>query len=396
MSITEKELQKKIRETEGRAVIADSDGLALDVMNSGRKVWRVRFTADGKRYMKTLGEYPLLSLKEARLKRDEIKVSISSGENPVRPKPNRLTLKEVFEEFMRERQEGTYTQKYCYNTRQRMKEVIKLYGENYIDSITSADILSILTNTQKAGHIDKAFRIRQVCGQVFRYGISQLYLDNDPTYALRCAVKSREVTHMARPEKEDRIGELMEAIRDKGSSPTMRAMLSLHAYTFVRPKEIREAEWTEFDIKNALWKIPSEKMKMRREHIVPLAEQALDILARLNVITGHGRYLFPAATAWAGDRHISDNAENKALRERNFTREEIVGHGFRGIASTILHEAGWDSLIIEIQLSHVDENSTRLAYNGAKYMQQRRRMMQWYADYLDSLRDKKDKPEMPM
>ena len=395
--LTEKELQKEIRSVEAgkRKEIKVDDNLFLEVLCSGKTVWRFRFYENGAHKKKKLGEYPLLSMKEARVKRDEARIMLASGESPMRDRKKEVTLTEAFDAWMKKKVEGEYTEKYIYNTRLRMKLLLKEHGKSPISKVTSADVLYVIEKIEEKGHYDHAHRVRQITSQVYRFAIAAGWATVDPTYALRGALHSKSTRHLPRITDPERVGQLMRDIRDKGQSPIMRALLQMHAYTFVRPKEIREAEWKEFDLVECMWTIPPERMKMGRIHFVPLAKQCVALLKELKVQTGHGRYLFPAATAWDGSKHLSENAENKALRDRGYSREEMVGHGFRGMASTILHNNGFNSQVIEVQLSHVDSNTVRESYNDADYMAQRRVMMQWYADYLDSLRDKKKKPKMP-
>ena len=388
--ITEKKLQQEIRNVpEGtRKEILVDDNLVLDVLKSGKCVWRFRFSENGTGKKLKLGDYPLMSMKEARLKRDEARLKLASGESPMSERKKGLTLAEAFEIWMQKKIEPASTPKYIYNTRLRMKPLLKKYGGKPVDKVTSADILDVIDNIETAEKYDLAHRVRQLTSQLYRFCIASGWAASDPAYALTGALHTRTVKHLPRITDPEKVGQLMRDIRDKGKSPLMRALLQLHAYTFVRPQNIREAEWSEFDMERMLWTIPAAKMKMRRLHIVPLAHQVIALLEELRIMTGHGRYLFPAATSWSGDRHISDGAENKALRERGYFNGEMVGHGFRGMASTLLHSNGFNSRVIEVQLAHVDSDSVRDAYNDADYMEQRRAMMQWYADYLDSLRDR--------
>lgn len=387
--ITEKKLQQEIRNVpEGtRKEILVDDNLVLDVLKSGKCVWRFRFYENGIGKKLKLGDYPLMSMKEARLKRDEARLKLAGGESPMANRKKGLTLSEAFESWMQKKIEPSSTPKYIYNTRLRMKPLLKKYGGKPVDKVTSADILDVIDDIETAEKYDLAHRVRQLTSQLYRFCIASGWAASDPAYALTGALHIRTVKHLPRITDPEKVGQLMRDIRDKGRSPLMRALLQLHAYTFVRPQNIREAEWKEFDVVRALWTIPAEKMKMRRLHIVPLSRQVIALLEDLRIMTGHGRYLFPAATSWSGDRHISDGAENKALRERGYFNGEMVGHGFRGMASTLLHSNGFSSRVIEVQLAHVDRDSVRDAYNDADYMEQRRAMMQWYADYLDSLRD---------
>lgn len=395
--ITEKKLQQEIRNVPdgARREILVDDNLVLDVLKSGKCVWRFRYTENGAGKKLKLGDYPLMSMKEARLKRDEARLKLASGESPMSERKKGLTLSEAFESWMQKKIEPSSTPKYIYNTRLRMKPLLKKYGGKPVARVTSADILEVVEDIERDEKYDHAHRVRQLTSQLYRFCIASGLAASDPAYALTGALHARTVKHLPRITDPDRVGQLMRDIRDKGRSPLMRALLQLHAYTFVRPQNIREAEWSEFDVVRALWTIPAAKMKMRRLHIVPLSRQVIALLEDLRVMTGHGRYLFPAATSWSGDRHISDGAENKALRERGYSKDVMVGHGFRGMASTLLHSNGFNSRVIEVQLAHVDSDSVRDAYNDADYMEQRRAMMQWYADYLDSLRDGTPTPSKP-
>ena len=395
--ITEKKLQQEIRnvpERTRREILVD-DNLVLDVLNSGKCVWRFRFSENGTGKKLKLGDYPLMSMKEARLKRDEARLKLASGESPMSKRKNGLTLADAFEIWIGKKIEPMFTRKYIDNTRIRMAPLLKKHGGKPVEKVTSADILEVIEDIESEKKYDHAHRVRQLTSQMYRFCIASGWATVDPAYALKGALHARTVRHLPRITAPEKVGQLMRDIRDKGKSPLMRALLLLHAYTFVRPQNIREAEWQEFDIERAFWTIPAEKMKMRRLHIVPLARQVIELLGKLRVMTGHGRYLFPAATSWSGDRHISDGAENKALRERGYSKDVMVGHGFRGMASTLLHSNGFNSRVIEVQLAHVDSDSVRDAYNDADYMVQRRAMMQWYADYLDSLRDGTPPPQRP-
>lgn len=394
--LTEKEMQRKIRAVpEGvRKGILIDEGFILDVLKSRKMVWRYRFTdRRGKELKVKLGEYPGMSLRDARIARDKLRGDIASGEYEEKKKA--VTFGEVFETLIKRRVEGVCTEKYLQNMRIYMKRFISMLGDMPINEITSSDVLRVIEAAESDGVYSTAHKIKQTAGQVFRFAAAAGLVTADPTYMLTGLLQVRKVKHMPRITDPELAGRLMRDIRDKGHSPTMRIFLQLHAYTFVRPKEIREAEWGEFDLAAGVWKIPAEKMKMRRVHIVPLARQSIELVSELYKLTGHGRYLFHAWGCWDGSRHISDNAENKALRRRGYAHDVMVGHGFRGMASTFLYEAGFNSQVIEIQLAHADSNSVRASYNEAEFMQRRRVMCQWYADYLDSLRDDTAPPPFP-
>lgn len=399
MAITEKTLTKEIKlaiESGKRTTIKDDNGLFLEVFpETGRKSWRVRYYLHGREQKKKVGEYPFMSLKEARAARDEIRAKVLRGISPDAPEIEKIKLRDVCAEWIDKRLSRETTQLHVYKTGLRMKRILARYGDYPIGAVTSSDLVAVLHEIQDEGHIETAHTVRQLCGQMFRYAIAAGYIKYDPTYALRGALTKVLVKNLARITEPERVGQLMRDIRDKIESPTMRILLQIHAYTFVRPGEIRRAEWSEFDFERKEWRIPAEKMKMRRLHIVPLARQVIALLGELKIITGHGRYCFPGARSWDGSRCITDGAENKALREHGYGYDVMVAHGFRGMASTLLNGSMlFRPDVIEVQLSHIDANAVRLAYNDADYMEQRRVMMQWYADYLDSLRDGTPMPDV--
>ena len=230
---------------------------------------------------------------------------------------------------------------------------------------------------------DKAFA-RRLCGQVFRYAIATGRASRDLTQDLRGALTSPKYKPRAAVVDDKGIGQLMRAIEGYQGQGVTAFALKLAPLVFVRPAELRHAEWSEFDLDKTLWRIPAAKMKMRRDHLVPLPRQAAEILQRLRIATGSGRYLFPSA--WGSKKPISENTVNGALRRLGYGKEEMCAHGFRRMVSTQLHEAGFNSEWIERQLAHLDGNQIRGIYNAAQYLDGRREMMQWWADRLDQLR----------
>ncbi|OUO94753.1 integrase arm-type DNA-binding domain-containing protein [Cloacibacillus sp. An23] len=400
MALTEKTLAKEIKkamESGRRGTIMDEGGLFLEVFpQTGHKSWRIRYSLHGKEKKKKIGEYPLMSLKEARAIRDEARAKILRGINPETPDIEKVKLKDVYAEWIEKRLCKECTPTHVYKTGLRMKRVLAEYGEYPIGAVTSSELVRVLHEIQDEGHVETAHMVRQLCGQMFRYAIAAGYTKYDPTYALRGALTRVVSKNLARITEPEEVGRFLRDIRDRVNSPTMKIMLQMHAYTFVRPGEIRRAEWSEFDLKHKEWRIPAEKMKMRRPHIVPLASQVIALLDDLRVMTGHGRYLFHGLCSWDGSRCISEGAENKILREHGYGHDVMVAHGFRGMASTLLNSSMlFRPDVIEVQLSHIDHNTVRLTYNDADYMEQRRVMMQWYADYLDSLRDGTPIPPKP-
>lgn len=223
----------------------------------------------------------------------------------------------------------------------------------------------------------------QQCGQVFRYAIATGRAERDPSLDLKGALPPVRTKHHASLTEPKQIGELLRAINGYSGYFITACALRFAPLVFVRPKELRSAEWSEFDLDNAEWRIPAHKMKMRVLHIVPLSKQAIAILNELKPLTGSGQYLFPSNRTKT--RPMSDNTINGALRRLGYTKEEMTGHGFRSMASTILNEQGWNRDAIERQLAHSERDGVRAAYNYAEYLPERKKMMQSWADYLDGL-----------
>jgi len=224
----------------------------------------------------------------------------------------------------------------------------------------------------------------QNCGQVFRYGVATGRAERDPTGDLRGALPPVKESHHASIKDPQAIGALLRAIDGYQGSLVTKCALRLAPLLFVRPGELRKAEWTEFNLDGAEWRIPAERMKMREQHIVPLSSQAVAILRELHALTGSRRYVFPGART--NGRPMSENTVNAGLRRLGYAKDEMTGHGFRSIASTLLNEQGWHRDAIERQLAHAERNNVRAAYNFAEHLPERRKMMQAWADYLDSLK----------
>jgi integrase len=239
------------------------------------------------------------------------------------------------------------------------------------------------------GYRETAHRALQICRQVFRYARRTGSAVHNPASDLRGELLPVNHGHMATITEPKKIGELLRAIDTYSGTPAVKCALSLAPLVFLRPGELRHAEWAEIDFDNAEWRIPGPKMKMKDAHIVPLANQAIQIFKSIEPLTGHGRYVFPNART--DSRPISDNAILSALRRLDFSKNEICGHGFRAMASTILHGQGWKSEYIERQLAHEERNHVKAAYNHAQYLPERREMMQAWADYLDTLKRSIDK-----
>ena len=262
-------------------------------------------------------------------------------------------------------------------------------GPRPIAEITAPDILAALERIKARGRHETARRAKQCTGQVFAYAIEKHRAERNPAAELIRPLVSPKAKSRAAVTKPEDVGRLLRAIDGFQGQPTTLAALQLAPLVFVRPGELRHAEWTEFDFDAAEWRIPSHKMKMREEHIVPLSSQTVTILTALQPLTGRGRYCFPSIRT--PSKPMSENTVNAALRALGFDKDTMTGHGFRAMASTRLNELGWQPDVIERQLAHGERNKVRAAYNRAQYLPDRRTMMQAWADYLDQLRSGTDK-----
>ncbi len=244
-------------------------------------------------------------------------------------------------------------------------------------------MLAALRRTESRGAIETAHRAHQTCSQVFRYAIATGRAERDPSTDLRGALPPTRKKHHASLTNIKAVSELMRAIDGYQGHFATKCALRLAALLFVRPGELRKAEWSEFNFDTAEWRIPAEKMKMRVTHIVPLSAQAISILRELQPLTGQRKFVFPCVRT--PTRPMSENTVNAGLRRLGYTKEEMTGHGFRSMASTLLNEQGWNRDAIERQLAHAERNNIRAAYNYAEYLPERKKMMQHWADYLDAL-----------
>ena len=376
------ELQvKSAKPKEKYYMLRDDRGLNLRVDPSGRKYWIFRYWENKKERQISLGPYPDLSLKDARIKRDELQTQRAKGESLSRRADKRLeTFSEVMNEWLKVRMSDK-AESYMKMVKLRLKKhILPFIGEMPIGEITPKDVLQVCRNVENDGHEETARRVKIITGQIFKFAVASDLIKFDPTYALNGALKPLHRNHYATLTNPCDIAILMKAIKAYPYT-IMRCALLFSVYTFVRPGEARSAEWSEFN--GDVWEIPAEKMKMKRRHIVPLSRQVQEILEELTPLTGKGRYLFPSPRN--DGKCMSDNGVRIALRVMGFTKEQITPHGFRAMFSTIANEHGWNRDVIERQLAHVENNSVRGAYNHAEYMPERTKIMQWWADWLDNL-----------
>jgi len=388
---------KNSKPKDKKYLLNDSKGLYLRVDPSGRKYWLMRFKESGKSHEISLGVYPDVNLIEARKKRDELQNRRKNGELiSSRPDKSPVNFQEAAAEWFRIRMRDKAAS-YIEVTQQKFsKYILPAIGNLKLTDIKSPVILKLCRQIENNEFFEVSHRVRGLIGQVFRFAIASGWCENDPTIALKGALISRRAKHYATLTDPSEIAILMRSIKAYPFD-LMRLAMLFSIYTAARPGEIRTAEWSEikgleFDpvkpfeidgVKNPVWDIPAEKMKMKRRHIVPLSRQVIEIVSILHGLTGNSRYLFP--TPRDINRPMSENGVRVALRSLGFTKEQITPHGFRAMFSTIANEHEFNRDVIERQLAHVPDNAIRGAYNHAEYLPQRIKLMQWWADYLDNL-----------
>lgn len=373
----------------------DARGLYLEVHPGGARYWRLKYRYAGKEKRLSLGVFPEVGLAEARSRADSHRTTLRDGADPsAKRRAERIaqrvraanTFEAVAEEWHTSRSKG-WADRHADRVLWRLKRhVFPWLGSRPIAEITAPEILDVLRRIEAKGHGETAHRIRAICGQVFRYAIVTDRATRDPSGDLRGALGPKNPTHYATITEPVGIGALMRAIDGYTGTPEVCAALRLAPLVFVRPGELRRAEWSEIDLDAAEWRIPGTKMKSKRPHIVPLSRQAVAVLRDLQPLTGGGPGPFVFPSIRGGKRPMSENTVNAALRKLGYSKEEMTGHGFRAMASTRLHELGWRTEVIERQLAHLEPNEVKAAYNHAKYLDERRTMMQAWADYLDTLR----------
>jgi len=367
----------------------DKRGLFLLVTPSGGRLWRLRYRIGALEKLISLGAYPDVTLKRAREKRDQARRLIADDIDPsAQRKAQRAALLDTFEGVAKEwlaLQSKSLSPETISILGARLNSALYPYlGSRPVAAITAQELLIALRRIEARGRHETAHRVRALAGRVLRYAVATGRAQHDVAADLKDAlapVKSRNFASVTEPA---RVGELMRAIDGYGGHPVTALALKLAPLVFVRPGELRAAEWSEFDLPNAEWRIPATRMKMKEPHLVPLARQAIAILRELEPLARGGRYLFPSLRT--RERPMSENTINAALRRLGYSSEEQTGHGFRSMASTLLNEQGFPPDVIELQLAHAERNKVRAAYNKAQRIPERRKMMQAWADYLDGLR----------
>lgn len=372
---------------------ADGQGLYLHIKEAG-KYWRMSYRFLGKQKTLALGVYPAVSLAKARQRRDKARELLADGIDPMAAKRADKHAKategaNTFEAVARDWLTRTAADRMANTTRKIEKwlahDVYPYLGAMPISAIGPRDVLAALRHMEARGALESVQRVKQHIGQVFRYAIATGSAERDPTPDLKGALTRAAPSHFAAITEPKEAGELLRSIFGYSGHPITVAALKLTPLVFVRPGELRTAEWAEIDLDATEWRIPGSKMKMKSDHIVPLATQAVAILRNLQPLTGHGRYVFPSMRT--GERPMSENTINSALRAMGYAQAVHSAHGFRAMARTIMDEVLDERVdLIEHQLAHAVKDTNGRAYNRTTHLPARREMMQRWADYLDKLR----------
>ncbi len=389
MAITDIQI-KNAKPQDKQYKLAAGLGLYLIIAPNGGKWWRVRYRFGGKQKELSVGTYPSVSLKAATLRRDDIRKMVSDNIDPSSERKSEKlsrqlgdTFKEIANEWL-DKFSPTWSESYAKRTRSRVNaNLIHWLGDTHINDIDSQSLLAILRRTESRGTIYTAHKIKQLSGQIFRYAIAIGKATSNPADALTGALPPVKTKHYATLVEPKAVGKLMRDIQSYKGTYVVCCALKFAPYVMSRPANIAQARWEHFDLENAEWRIPVENMKGNQQHIVPLSKQALSLLKDVHSLTGASPYVFPSNKSI--NSPMSIDTLRAALRRMGYGKGEITTHGFRGMASTMLNEQGWNSDAIERQLAHVEGNTVRAAYNHAQHLPERKKMMQSWADYLDGL-----------
>lgn len=386
--------------------LADGGGMFLLITPAGGKLWRLKYRIDGREKLLAIGSYPEIGLGEARRRREEARELIALGKDPSREKQREKvrariqaadTFKAICDEYCEKRRRDG-TKGWAPATATRSEYLLSLIcgsiGKLPIGEIEPADVLTAIRWIEGKGKLESARRSLQLAGAVFRYAVATARLVSDPTRDLRGALTAPTVTHYGAITDAKKAGELLRAIDDYEGSGITKLALQIAPHVFVRPGELRHAEWSEIDLDGALWIIPAGKMKSRKTHHVPLSRQAVALFREVQAITGPSGYVFPSVRTRA--RPMSENTINAGLRRLGYATDEMTAHGFRAMASTLLNESGkWNPDAIERALAHGDTDKVRAAYHRGAHWKERVEMAQWWSEYLDQLRKGATIVELP-
>ncbi|MGC6030576.1 tyrosine-type recombinase/integrase [Enterobacter kobei] len=370
--------------------LSDERGLFLLVKTSGARYWRMKYRIAGKEKKLSIGVYPEVTLAEARLKRDEARKVIAEGGDPSEKKQleklaRKISVENTFRALAMEwhtHKQASWSESYAESVQEALeKDILPYVGKRPVAEILPLEMLEVLRLIEKRGSLEKLRKVRQYCNQIFRYAIATGRATINPASELTSTLTAPKTKHFPHLQ-ENELPTLLTKLAEYHGSPVVRMATRLLMLTGVRTIELRAAEWSEFDFDNAQWAVPEERMKGRRNHLVPLSKQVMAILRELQIYTGQYRLLFPGRCDI--NKPMSEASINMVLKRIGYDGR-ATGHGFRHTMSTILHEHGFNTAWIEMQLAHVDKNSIRGTYNHAQYLDNRREMMQWYADHIDGL-----------
>lgn len=372
----------------------DEKGLVLLIRPSGGRLWRMKYRVHGKEQQLAIGTYPEVSLKDARDRRDDARKLLAAGKDPaVEKKRDNIAAKisatntfgvvaeELIDKMRREGKAPATVTKAEWH----LSRLAKLSARP-IAEVEPYELLEILKKLEARGNLEAARQVRSFASRVFRYGVATVRCRHDIASALIGALVAPKPVHHAAIVDPVQVGALLRAIDGFEGQPATKLALRLAPHVFVRPGELRHAEWSEVDLDKAVWVIPAAKTKMRKDHAVPLSRQALAVLLEVESVIGRSKLVFPGLRA--GGRPLSENTFNAALRRMGYAKDEMTAHGFRAMASTLLNQCGkWRPDAVERALAHGERDSVRAAYNRGEYWQERVEMGQWWSDYLDGLRD---------
>ena len=390
MALTDTAIRAAKAEDKARKLF-DGDGLFLFVTPTGTKSWRLKYRYMNKEKLLALGLYPQVSLKDARERAATARKLVASDIDPsVERKQSKELMQNTFELVAlewHEKQTPAWSERYAADVMKRMKRnIFPIIGSRPIMAVSAPELLALIRKIEARGTNEVAHIVRTICSSVFRYAIASGRAERDPAADLKGALQRRVRKSHAALTAPEAVGDLMNAIDNYPGSLVVRSALQLMALTFCRSGEIRRAEWKEIDFADALWRIPAEKMKMSRDHIVPLCTQAIVILERIHKYSGNDQYVFPSYNS--EKKVMGKETLRAAIHRLGFEKDEMSAHGFRSMASTLLNEMNFNADWIERQLAHVPREHIRGIYNRAEYLPERRKMMQAWGDYLDELRAK--------
>lgn len=377
---------KAAKPSDKRYRLNDVRDLYLEVMPTGRKFWRYRYMKNGKRSWHTIGEYPDVTLRQAREQLPELRRRVREEETLIEEPPQDTTFKTFAAAYAKNRDALPLAE----STKEIMRSYLKNYilpslGDKEITEICPQDVLAVLNGIAEQGLDRTIDPVKRQISQIFRYAAAHGAIVYDPCTVLRDAIRPKPIKHHPFIIEPTAIGEMLRKIDAIAEKRTRLAMTFL-IYSMTRTGETRNAEWREIDLERNEWRLPPEKMKMNRPHIVPMSRQLAEIIEAMRPISGNGRYIFTQCEVRDMSRPMGARTIAHRLQRIGYSQDVIVPHGFRSMASTILNENGFNSDWIERQLAHVESNAVRAAYNYADYLSDRRRMLQWYADHLDGLR----------